>query len=42
MPTVYTLSNGVQLKLADGLTDDQVLTEAQKLTDSPIFNTANI
>ena len=42
MPTVYTLSNGVQLKLADGLTDDQVLAESKKLTDNPVFDTKNI
>ena len=42
MPTVYTLSDGVKLKLAEGLTDDQVLAEAQKLTDNPVFDTKNI
>ena len=42
MATIYTLSDGVQMRLADGLSDEQVLAESNRLANNTLFNTKDI
>ena len=42
MATTYTLSDGVHMRLADGLSDEQVLEEADRIANNTIFDTKDI